>query len=277
MIPALRARVWASARSQDRVRSTKMDILSSTGWRRLGASALPFVIIVALWQWIGADSGPRSVFLPTPGAVLRALYELFRDGEFYADIGWSVLRVTVAFGLSALVAIPVGLVAGRFRWVALFVHPVNDFTRYLPVPSLVPLCILWVGIGDLNKILVIFLGTVFQLIPLVADCATTVPESFIDMGRIYGASRFQVIARVVIPWCSPTIYDHCRVALGWAWSYLVIAELVATTSGIGRVIIQAQRFIQTPKVIAGILVIGILGLLFDQAFRIMRPRLFRWT
>ncbi len=252
-------------------------MLLSSRWRKLATSALPFVIIGAVWQWFGSDSGPRSVFLPTPTTVFKALYELFRDGEFYADIGASVLRLTAAFALSALVAIPVGLMAGRSHWVALFVNPVNDFARYLPVPSLVPLCILWVGIGNENKILVIFLGTVFQLIPLVADCATTVPESFIDMGRIYGASRAQVIARVVVPWCAPTIYDHCRVALGWAWSYLVIAELVATTSGIGRVIIQAQRFIQTPKVIASILVIGILGLLFDQAFRIMRPRLFTWT
>jgi NitT/TauT family transport system permease protein len=125
--------------------------------------------------------------------------------------------------------------------------------------------------------LVIFLGTVFQLVPLVADTARGVPESLIDMTRIFGASRLRVVTKAVIPWCMPTVYDHCRVGLGWAWSYLIVAELVATTSGIGRVIIQAQRFIQTPRVIAGIIVIGLLGLLFDQTFRVARRRVFPWA
>ncbi len=145
------------------------------------------------------------------------------------------------------------------------------------MPSLVPLCILWVGIGDLNKILVIFIGTVFQVIPLVADTARNVPGSLVDSARVHGASQLQILRRVIVPWCAPTIYDHCRVALGWAWSYLVVAEIVATTSGIGRVIIQAQRFIQTPRVMAGILVIGVLGLIFDQTAKAIKPRLFPWT
>jgi NitT/TauT family transport system permease protein len=114
-------------------------------------------------------------------------------------------------------------------------------------------------------------------VPLVSDVAGAVPEALIDMTRVYGASRVQVLRKAVIPWCMPTIYDHCRVALGWAWSYLIVAEIVATTSGIGRVIIQAQRFIQTPRVIAGIIVIGLLGLTFDQAFRFARPRFFPWA
>ncbi len=245
--------------------------------KNLATAILPFAVVVLLWQLFGADSGPRSVFLPTPTAVGKAFVDLFSDASFYADIGWSVYRVTVAFVISVIFAIPIGLLTGRFHSVALFVHPINDFTRYLPVAALIPLCILWVGIGDMNKILVIFLGTVFQLVPLVADCAASVPVSLTDMTRIHGASRLQVLVKVVVPWCLPTIYDHCRVALGWAWSYLIVAELVATTSGIGRVIIQAQRFIQTPRVIAGIIVIGLLGLLFDQMFKQLRARVFAWV
>lgn len=245
--------------------------------KTLGAAALPFIVVLALWQFFGSAEGPRSIFLPPPTRVLAALIELFSEQDFYADIGWSVYRVTVAFLASVLIAVPIGLLAGRFRPVAAFVHPINDFTRYLPVPSLVPLCILWVGIGDLNKILVIFIGTVFQVLPLVADTVGSVPESLIDVSRVHGASRLKVLTRVVVPWCAPMIYDHCRVALGWAWSYLVVAELVATTSGIGRVIIQAQRFLQTSRVMAGILVIGLLGLGFDQLMKGLRPRLFPWV
>jgi NitT/TauT family transport system permease protein len=241
------------------------------------ASALPFVVVLVLWQLLGATEGPRSIFLPTPAKVAAALVELFTEQAFYSDIGWSVYRVTVAFALSVIVAVPIGILAGRFESVAILVHPINDFARYLPVPSLVPLCILWVGIGDLNKILVIFIGTVFQVIPLVSDTAASVPPSLVDLSRVHGASQRQTIMRVVVPWCSPAIYDHCRVALGWAWSYLVVAELVATTSGIGRVIIQAQRFLQTPRVMAGILVIGLIGLIFDQLMKALRPRLFPWA
>jgi NitT/TauT family transport system permease protein len=245
--------------------------------RHPASAFLPFLAILILWQLFGASSGPRSIFLPTPLSVLKALGALFSELDFYEDIGWSIYRVTVGFLLSVAVAVPLGFCAGRFKTMASLIHPINDFTRYLPVASLIPLCILWVGIGDLNKILVIFLGTVFQLIPLVSDTAGTVPQSLIDMTRVYGASRREVVTRVVIPWCMPTIYDHCRVSLGWAWSYLIVAELVATTSGIGRVIIQAQRFIQTPRVIAGIIVIGLLGLIFDQGFRRSKPSLFPWV
>lgn len=243
----------------------------------LAASALPFVLVLAAWQLFGASEGPRSIFLPPPTKVGEAFLDLFREQDFYADVGWSVYRVTVAFLLSVIVAVPIGILAGRFEPIAILVHPINDFTRYLPVPSLVPLCILWVGIGDLNKILVIFIGTVFQLVPLISDTAASVPPSLVDLSRVHGASRRETILKVVVPWCTPTIFDHCRVALGWAWSYLVVAELVATTSGIGRVIIQAQRFLQTPRVMAGILAIGLLGLLFDQLMRALRPRLFPWA
>lgn len=245
--------------------------------KALGMAAVPFVLVLTIWQFVGATEGPRSIFLPPPTKVFAALVDLFTEHDFYVDIGSSVYRVTVAFLLSVVIAVPIGLLAGRFRPVAALVHPINDFTRYLPVPSLVPLCILWVGIGDVNKILVIFIGTVFQVVPLVADTAAGVPESLVDLGLVQGASKLQTLTKIVVPWCAPTIFDHCRVALGWAWSYLVVAELVATTSGIGRVIIQAQRFLQTPRVMAGILVIGLLGLGFDQIMKASRPLLFPWA
>jgi NitT/TauT family transport system permease protein len=239
-------------------------------------TSISFGIVLVVWQLVGASDGPRSIFLPTPGTVMRALWQLFTETSFYVDVWWSIYRVSVGFLLSILVAVPLGLLAGRFKIIDRLVQPINDFTRYLPVASLIPLCILWVGIGDLNKILIIFIGTVFQLIPLVADTALNVPESLIDIARACGASKSDVVWKVVFRWCLPTIYDQSRVALGWAWSYLIVAELVATTSGIGRVIIQAQRFIQTPRVIAGIIVIGCLGLFFDQTFKKMKRYFFRY-
>lgn len=248
-----------------------------TRTRRIVTAALPFVAIVLLWQLASAETGPRAIFLPTPLRVLRELRDLFFDQGFARDIAISIYRVSVGFLLAAVVAVPFGLLAGTSRLADLLIQPINDFTRYLPVPSLIPLFILWVGIGDSEKIVVIFVGTVFQVIPLVADTARSVPREFVDLALVSGASRWDVLRRIVWPWSAPAVYDELRVALGWAWSYLVIAELVAAESGIGHVIIQAQRFIQTGRVMAGIVTIGLVGLLFDQLFRLPRQRLFPWT
>ncbi len=255
-------------------------MIRPNGWTRKLAPILtagvPFLLVLVVWQALSAESGPRSVFLPPPMAVIRSLWELFREESFIVDIGASVYRVTAGFLLAALVAVPLGLLAGSVRFIDRLVQPINDFTRYLPVPAFIPLCILWVGIGDAEKILIIFIGTVFQVIPLVADTAANVPRNLIDLGYTSGASRRQTLTKVIFPWCAPTIYDHLRVALGWAWGYLVIAELVAAASGIGHVIIQAQRYIQTSRVMAGILMIGIIGLFFDLCFKLPKKRIFRW-
>jgi NitT/TauT family transport system permease protein len=247
-----------------------------TRLKSLLIGALPFCVVLICWQLLGADTGPRSVFLPTPTSVIRALWELFTTQSFLVDIGASIYRVTAGFLLAAVVSVPLGLLAGSVRFLDRLIQPINDFTRYLPVPSLIPLTILWVGIGDAEKILIIFLGTVFQVIPLVADAAANVPSNLIDLGRTSGASKSKILTKVVVPWCLPTIYDQLRVALGWAWGYLVIAELVAATSGIGHVIIQAQRYIQTSRVMAGIVSIGMIGLFFDLCFKFPKKRIFPW-
>jgi NitT/TauT family transport system permease protein len=264
-----------SRRSTRRRFITKSDRWSR-GWGPFATAAIPFLLVLFVWQLFSAETGPRSIFLPPPSAVVRSLWELFREEAFIYDIGASVYRVTAGFLLAALVAVPLGLLAGSVRFLDRLIQPINDFTRYLPVPAFIPLCILWVGIGDAEKILIIFIGTVFQVIPLVADTAANVPRNLIDLGYTCGASRRQALTKVIFPWCAPTIYDHLRVALGWAWGYLVIAELVAAVSGIGHVIIQAQRYIQTSRVMAGILMIGIIGLFFDLCFKLPKKRIFRW-
>jgi len=238
--------------------------------------SLPFAVILIAWQLFSTDTGPRSIFLPPPFAVVQATWDLFANQSFLDDVWASIYRVSAGFLWAAVVAVPLGLLAGSIKAVDLLIQPFNDFVRYLPVAAFIPLCILWTGIGDMEKIVVIFLGTVFQVIPLVADTAKNIPRNLIDLGYTCGASRRQVLTKVILPWCAPTIYDHLRVALGWAWSYLVVAELVAASSGIGHVIIQSQRFIQTSRVMAGIIVIGIIGLFFDLCFKLPKRRIFPW-
>lgn len=162
-------------------------------------------------------------------------------------------------------------------WVARLLEPIFGFTRYLPVAALVPLCILWFGIDDQQKIAVITLGVVFQLVLLFAFDTASVPKELIEGGRTFGLTRFQIVRRIVLPWSLPSMWDDMRISAGWAWSYLVLAELVAGNRGVGYFVIQSQRYLDTDRVFAGILFIGILGLLTDLLFRFTGSRLFRWT
>ena len=158
-----------------------------------------------------------------------------------------------------------------------FILPLCNFTRYLPVPALVPLCILWFGIDDAQKIAVITLGSVFQLLALIAGDTASIPQDLVEAARTLGLSEAAVLRRVVLWWALPAIWDDLRVCAGWAWSYLVLAELVAGNRGLGYFVIQSQRYLYTDRVFAGIVLIGLVGLLTDRMFKLAGPRLFPWV
>jgi NitT/TauT family transport system permease protein len=218
-------------------------------------------------------------FLPSPLDVLGALRELFLEAGFAFDILISIYRVWMAFALAALMAIPLGILMSSFRIVGSVTEPVVDFIRYLPIPALVPLTIIWFGIGELSKIVLLWMGTFFQLVLLIAADARRVPREYVETGRTLGAGSSQIMRDILVPAMLPSMVDNLRITLGWCSTYLVIAEIVAANSGIGYVIWAAKRYVQTDKVFAGILAIGIIGLATDQAIRALHRRLFpylRW-
>ena len=216
------------------------------------------------------------LFLPGPEMVISAIWTLFADHRFLYDVGASVYRVQAGYLLAAGLALPLGAWMGASRTGQSIVEPLVGFFRYLPVPALVPLCILWIGIGNAQKIFVIFLGTFFQMSIMVADSIRAVPDTYLDLAATLGLNRWQRTIRVLIPAAMPAIYDALRVCIGWAWSYLVVAELVAATSGIGHVIIESQRYLKTAEVFAAIVVIGLIGVFYDQAFLALRKVFFTW-
>ena len=237
---------------------------------------ISFSTFIGIWFILSITMQSAETFLPSPYKVLLSTVDLFYNHEFHKDILASIWRVTAGFTLALLIGVPAGILIGTTRHVEALIQPLNDFFRYLPVAALIPLTILWCGIDDEQKILIIFIGTVFQLIPLVADSVARTPKNMIELGYTMGYRKWQVVIRVVTPWCAPQIYDHARVSLGLAWSYLIVAELVAAKQGIGHVIIQAQRMIQVDYVMSGILIIGIIGVFFDYMFRLPKSRLFPW-
>ncbi len=241
------------------------------------AGLLPVALLLMAWYLLTRMGVIGSVFLPGPVQTLRGVSSLVSINFFFDHLLPSLERVGGAFFLSVLLALPIGVLSGQIAWLARLVHPICGFTRYLPVAALVPLCILWFGIDDTQKIAVITIGIVFQLVLVFAADAASVPKELIEAARTFGLSRIKIIWRIVLPWSMPRIWDDLRIAAGWAWSYLVLAELVAGNRGIGYFIIQSQRYLETDQVFAGILFIGILGALTDQLFRFSASRLFRWT
>lgn len=246
--------------------------------RRLqtGLGVFGFILFLGAWHMTAISGAIRPEFLPTPFAVLEAFGRLFTEQDFASDIVISVTRVWVAFLLSVIIAVPLGLYMSTYRAVGAILEPFIDFIRYLPVPALVPLLVIWFGVGEASKIAVLWMGTFFQLILLIADDTKRVPPEYIESGQTLGATNSEIMRHIIIPAALPNMVDNLRITLGWCWTYLIVAEIVAASSGIGHVIWSLRRFVKTPEVMAGIIAIGIIGLLTDQALRFAHARLFSY-
>lgn len=230
--------------------------------------------LLLAWETIARMGAVSEKFLPPPSLVLTTLWSMIFERDLLYHAGVSTLRVWAAFLIAAALAVPVGILMGSFRWIGAALEPVVDFIRYLPVPALVPLSIIWFGVGEGTKIFLLWLGTFFQLVLLVADDVRRVPPEFHETAMTVGAPGWRRLTDVSLPSMLPTLVDNMRITLGWCWTYLIIAEIVAANSGLGFVIWQARRFFQTPEVMAGVVTIGIIGLATDQIVRALHRRWF---
>ena len=242
----------------------------------LGVAALVFAALAVLWYAATAIGLVRPLFLPSPGQVISRLAELWRSGQLTADVSISIYRITLGFLISTVLALPVGVLIGCYRVWEAAIEPFVDFIRYMPVVAFVPLTILWTGTGDSQKFLIIFIGTFFQQVLLVMDNVKSVPREFINLGRTLQMPEWRILQRIVLPSSMPAIWDSMRISLGWAWTWLVVAELVAATSGLGYRITTAQRFFQTDLIFGYLLILGILGLTTDQIMKYAGRRVFRY-
>jgi NitT/TauT family transport system permease protein len=172
--------------------------------------------------------------------------------------------------------LPLGVLIGAYAPVRALLEPLTDFSRYLPAVAFIPLIMLWIGIDESAKVAVIFVGTFFQMVLMVAEDIAKVPSAQIEAAQTMGATPGEVVQHVLLRSARPAILGTLRITMGWAWTYLVVAELVAANSGLGFAILKAQRFLQTDKIFTGILLIGLIGLLTDQAFRWLHRSCFPW-
>ncbi|QND37610.1 ABC transporter permease (plasmid) [Rhizobium leguminosarum bv. viciae] len=240
-------------------------------------SVAVFGLLFAVW-WVATVTGwVKPIFLPSPGAVWAKMVELAMDGTLWTDAGISIYRMLVGFLIASAPAIPIGIMIGCFKTWEAAIEPFVDFVRYMPVVAFVPLTILWAGTSDIQKFVIIFIGTFFQQVLMVMDSVKRVPTDFVGLGRTLGMSETKILHRIVLPSALPGIWDTLRISLGWAWTWLVLAELVAATSGLGYRIVVSQRYFQTQTIIGYILLLGLLGLITDQSMKALERVFFRYA
>lgn len=242
----------------------------------IAAGTVSWAVFLVGWHFLAASEATPEKLLPGPVQVLEALWRLLSDAGFGLDVAQSVKRILVSFVIAVTIALPLGMLMGAYPLVESFFQPLVSPFRYLPAPSFVPLLLMWLGSGDGQKIALLVLGVVWFLVSLFMDNTKAVKEELVECSLTLGAGRRGVLWRVLFPAALPGYVDTARQMLAVSWTYLVIAEIVAASDGIGAMMMRAKRFVRVDDILAGILVIGLLGLAFDLLFRLIHRISFRY-
>ena len=236
-----------------------------------------FVLFFAAWALATFGGYVSPTFLADPATMLREGWNLLVQHGFLKDILITIWRVFGGFVLAAAIGIPLGMAMGAYKPVEAFFEPFISFSRYLPASAFIPLLILWAGTGEAQKLLVIFVGSFFQIVLMVAIAVGNTRRDLVEAAYTLGASDRAVVRRVLLPSAAPEIAEISRLVLGWAWTYVIVAELIGASSGIGHMIMDSQALLNTGQIIFGIVVIGVIGLISDYLFKALNRRLFPWS
>lgn len=225
----------------------------------------------------------NPVYLPPPHRVAQALYTAFtaepqlpNEPWLHQSLAHSCSIILSGFLLSSLVGVPLGILCGSFRFFSRLFEPFIEFLRYLPAPAFSVLCVAVLGIYDAPKIAIIFIGTFFQQVLVISNTVRKTDPALIEAAQTLGAGKFQIMTRVIVPASITGIYTDMRILLGWAWTYLIVSEIVGTTSGITFFINQQGRYRQFENVYAAILIIGFIGFFSDVLLAWIGRIIFPW-
>ena len=239
------------------------------------------MVSAGLEQPSGTPANP--LYLPAPHEVGKALYTAFateprrQSEKWLHESLWSSIQVIFwGFILSSMLGIPIGILAGTYDFFSKLFEPFIEFFRYLPAPAFGALAVAILGIYQAPKIAIIFIGTFFQQVLVVANTTRKLDPALLEAGQTLGASNRSLVLKIVIPGVLPDLYRDTRILLGWAWTYLIVAELIGTSSGITWFITQQARYKNFDNVYAAIIIIGVLGLFIDFLMAYFGRRFFPW-
>jgi NitT/TauT family transport system permease protein len=239
--------------------------------------------LAAAHAHLATGTAANPIFLPAPHEIAQAFVTAFRtppqrtgDYWLHESLLQSCKIIFWGFVYSALLGVPIGVLCGTFPPLARLVEPFVDFVRYMPAPVFGALAVAVLGLGDEPKITIIFIGTFFQMVLVVANTTRSVEDGLIHAAQTLGANSRQLLWHVVLPAALPRLYRDMRILIGWAWTYLVVAELIGEKSGISAFLYQQQRYRHFENVYAGIVMIGIVGLATDLLLGFVGRYLFPW-
>ena len=244
--------------------------------RRLVTILLPWLALLALWYAVRASGLVSPALVPTPGEVLTRFWSLLWQGTLAVDIFMSTQRVVIGVALGIALAVPVGFVLGWYRQVRSFIDPLINFFRALPPIALIPLVIVYFGIGEPAKIVILFYASFFAGVIVMYEGIAQISPIFVRVARTLGASDDEIFRKVIVPLTVPHILTAVRVALGVAWATLVASELIAAQQGLGALIQDASAFFQLDIIYVGIICIGLIALAMDLVLRAASRRLVAW-
>ena len=234
-------------------------------------------IVLVLWFLITASGAVNKLFLPSPQAVWQAGQQQWSSGLLLKDAAASIQRVFIGFALSAGLALPVGIAMGTNVVICRLLEPLMGLIRYMPAPAFIPLLIIYFGLEELPKVLLIFIGTFFFNTLMIMDAVKFVPRELVETALTLGGRGLPILTRVVAPFIAPQVLDTYRINMASAWNLVIVAELVAATEGLGKRISLAQRFLKTDEIFMGLIVIGLIGLVIDLGFRALMRRACAWA
>jgi ABC-type nitrate/sulfonate/bicarbonate transport system permease component len=233
--------------------------------------------LILIWQLAtGVLHLVKPVILPPPTDVLTAAIDMVGDGSLFMHAGYSLWRVLLGFLAAVLIAVPLGVAMGWVRTIAHIVDPIVEVIRPIPPIAWIGLALLWFGIGIGSAIFLVFIGAFFPVLLNTIAGVRNVDRKLIEVAYTFGASDFEILRKVVIPAAMPTIYTGMRVGMGIGWMCVVAAEMVAVRYGLGNLILEASNFLQTDRVMVGMICIGILGLVVNFIFQLVGDRIFAW-
>ncbi len=236
-----------------------------------------FILFTAVWAGVTFGGLVSKTFLADPLTMLKSGWTLLTTMGFGWDIGWTVWRVVGGFTIAAAIALPLGVLMGAYKPIEAFFEPFVSFARYLPASAFIPLLILWAGIGEAQKLSVIFIGSFFQLVLMIAVTVGNTRRDLVEAAYTLGCTDSGIVKRVLIRSAAPEICEILRMVLGWAWTYVIVAELIGASTGIGHMITDSQALLATDQIIFGIIVIGLIGLVSDLGFKWLNRSLFPWA
>ncbi len=243
--------------------------------KKIALTILAALFMISVWSLLSYSGTITPLILPTPDSVLKA-FTILAERNLHLHIFYSFMRISSGFLLAIIVAFPIGLCMGTYPVIKHAIQPFSGPLRYLPIAALIPLFLVWFGMGELMKILFLFVGIVVYLLPLVVEAIENIDQVFLETAHTLRATRWQTIRYVLIPGALPHIFEAIRVMNGIGWTYVILAEIINAKYGLGHLIIIAQKRSHTDQIFAGVIIILLIGFMSDWLIAKFNAAIFSW-